>query len=232
MSKELIIETQAELDAIKPDFEGTIYIEGGSYLSPLVLRTSFEEAGVIVRGEAWLVARETSHVVARGTSHVVARGTCHGYNVISLRKANQKNVTVVMNDDSYLKIVPDFEPTFEAYQRWYPFEVKGKKAILYKAVHKRDGKYVADYDNTFVYEIGKKVSADCDPKQDNSCSFGLHVAYKSWAIGFGSDWDDEALLECEVPIDKIVVSKDCDGKVRTSDLKVLREVPRSEWWND
>jgi len=37
-----------------------------------------------------------------------------------------------------------------------------------------------------------------------------------------------AILECEVPIKDIVVSKNCDGKVRTSQLKVVRELPQEE----
>lgn len=41
--------------------------------------------------------------------------------------------------------------------------------------------------------------------------------------------NDMALLECEVPVKNIIVCKDTDGKVRTSKLKVLREVPKEEW---
>jgi hypothetical protein len=51
-----------------------------------------------------------------------------------------------------------------------------------------------------------------------------------WALKFGMDWDDMALIECEVPINKIIVPKDCDGKVRTSELKVLRIVPKEEYY--
>jgi hypothetical protein len=51
-----------------------------------------------------------------------------------------------------------------------------------------------------------------------------------WALNFGNSWNDMALLEVKVPIDKIVVSKDCDGKVRTSELTVLREVPVDEYY--
>jgi hypothetical protein len=36
------------------------------------------------------------------------------------------------------------------------------------------------------------------------------------------------LLEVEVSPKDIVVSKDCDGKVRTSKVKVIREVPKEE----
>ena len=39
-----------------------------------------------------------------------------------------------------------------------------------------------------------------------------------------------ALLELEVEVDSIVVSNDCDGKVRTNKVKVLREVPKDEFY--
>src|SRR6266850_2589352 len=338
MSKEVIIKTQKQLDKLKPDFEGTIYIEGGEQYSPLELSIAFEDARVIVRGEAWVrlresshaelwesshaelresshaVLRESSHAVLwesshaelresshaelRGSSHAVLwesshaelRGSSHaelresshaelwgsshavlwesshavlwesshavlwestvaklfgeaivtarsakeivcaGYNVISVRKSDQKKINIVVNKNSYLKITPDFDPIFEHYAKLYPVEVKRKKAVLYKAVHKDGDTYHSDYDRSFKYEIGKKIEIKCDPSQESSCRQGLHVSHKSWARDFGASWNDLAILECEVPVDKIVVSKDCDGKVRTSQLKVLREVPREEWY--
>ena len=38
----------------------------------------------------------------------------------------------------------------------------------------------------------------------------------------------ESVLCCEVPKDKIVVYRFSDGKIRTSELRVLREVPLEE----
>jgi hypothetical protein len=37
------------------------------------------------------------------------------------------------------------------------------------------------------------------------------------------------MLECEVAIKDIVVSKDTDGKVRTSKIKVIRELNKNEY---
>ena len=58
------------------------------------------------------------------------------------------------------------------------------------------------------------------------------MSYVDWAIRFGLSQNVEAfrLLECAVPLDKIIVPENCDGKVRTSELTVLREVSRAEWW--
>ena len=81
-----------------------------------------------------------------------------------------------------------------------------------------------------MYNIGEIVEHKCASKEEGSCAVGLHVAHKSWARSFGSGWDDLALLECEVQIKNIVVAEDCDGKVRTSKLKVLREVPKEEYY--
>ena len=62
-----------------------------------------------------------------------------------------------------------------------------------------------------------------------SCSYGIHLAHKNWALLFGKSWSDMAIIECETDIKNIVVSTDCDGKLRTSKIKVIRELPESEY---
>jgi len=149
---------------------------------------------------------------------------CHGYNIVRTSQENKKNLTLVMNKESNLIVVPTFKATFADFSKRYPVKIKGTKAILYKAVHKRNGKYFSDYVSSFEYEIGKTYKHENSPKSLGSCAVGLHIATKDWAIAYGNSWDDYALLECEVPIKSIVVCQDCDGKVRTSQLKVLKEV--------
>ena len=63
----------------------------------------------------------------------------------------------------------------------------------------------------------------------SSCSYGIHMAHKNWAVLFGKNWEDMALLECETDAKDVIVSAECDGKVRTSKARIIREVPRSEW---
>jgi len=133
-----------------------------------------------------------------------------------------KNTTLIKLDRSITQ-----PTTFDGFKQMYPTVVKGTKTIMYKAVHKDGDKYFSDYDKSFTYEIGKKITGIVKGKE--SCNQGLHISYKWWAIRFGSGWDNMALLECEVAIKNIVVSSDTDGKVRTSELKVIREVPESEW---
>lgn len=62
-----------------------------------------------------------------------------------------------------------------------------------------------------------------------SCVTGLHVSDLRFAKLFGNYWLDLAIIEVEVPIDKVVIAKDCDGKIRTSELKVIRELDKSEY---
>ena len=49
------------------------------------------------------------------------------------------------------------------------------------------------------------------------------------AYNFGRVWENLAILEVEVNPKDIIVSRDCDGKVRASKVKVLRELDKSEY---
>jgi len=121
-------------------------------------------------------------------------------------------------------------PKFETYKKIYPTEEQNKKIIMYKAVHKsKDGEYYSNYNNSFKYIIGETKEEVCSKNQDDSCSQGIHISHKLWALKFGREFENMALLECEVDEKDIVVSRDCDGKVRASKIKVLREVPKSEY---
>ncbi|MCF7843883.1 hypothetical protein K9M47_03220 [Candidatus Gracilibacteria bacterium] len=121
------------------------------------------------------------------------------------------------------------DTTFKMYSKLYPVETKGKKAILYKAVHKRDDVYFSDYNNSFTYTIGETKEENCDKNKSESCSAGIHLSHLNWARLFGKNWEDLAILECETDIKDIVVSEDCDGRIRTSKIKVLRELPKDEY---
>jgi len=326
---EITINTQAELDSTPRDFKGTIYIDGGTPSNPLILRVSFDDATVIMRGNATAELRGNAHITSMidsshvtnmwssshitymrdsshvtnmygsshitnmrdsshitnmwdsghitnmmGSSHVTymydsshvtymydsshvtymydsshitymydssriehmyaessanAYGknkiVTHGYNIIKTKTSNKDNLDLTLSKNSQLILVADFEATFESYQERYPVEVVDGIAVLYKAVHKReDGVFFSDYDKKFTYAIGEKKTHECSASTEQSCSVGLHVSHEDWVLNFGRDWSDLAILECHVPIDKIVVSKDCDGKIRTSELTVVREI--------
>ena len=103
------------------------------------------------------------------------------------------------------------------------------KAIFYKAVHKNsDGIYYSDYDKSFHYKIGSTYTNNCDVNIYQLCGYGLHIAHMNWALDFGRNWSNLAIIEVETKISDIIMPKGTDGTVRTSKLKVLREVPLDE----
>jgi len=159
-------------------------------------------------------------------SHSAKAIVCHGYNTVVVHKSDKERINLVINKDSHLIVLPDRPKkyTFKEWAKYYPVEVTGVNAILYKAVHKRDGRYYSDQQNDFEYKIGETKTEKCAPVEDGSCAQGLHVATRGWAVRYGCGWSDYALLECEVPIKSLVIAADTDGKVRTSKLKVLRDV--------
>ena len=153
-----------------------------------------------------------------------------GQNIISYNKSETK-LNIQASSKTTIVILDEINCNFEGYKTFYPVICEGNTTIMYKSVHKlEDGRYVSDKEKTFEYVVGETKECDCDISTDDSCSYGLHVSHKMWALNFGGGWVDMALLEVSVPVDNIVVSKDCDGKVRTSKLTVIREVPKDEYY--
>lgn len=133
---------------------------------------------------------------------------------------------IVVEGDARIVYNPQ---TIEDYIRHYAIESDGKTCLLYKAVHKRDGKYFADW-NGYEYKLGEIAAADdLDTNVNNDCGKGIHLSHLRYAFGFGRTWDDLAILELEAENDKIIVPLGNPGKVRTLKAKVIREVPRDEW---
>ncbi len=157
-----------------------------------------------------------------------AKVACQGKNIISYY--NDKSVILDLSKETTIVILDRFNATFKAFQETYPCKVEGNNVILYKALHKKEGKYFADYNPKFEYKIGETQTEICDPSTTESCKSGIHVSHRMWALNFGRSWSDMALLEFEVPIDKIVVALDCDGKIRTSSAKCIREIPKEDWY--
>lgn len=120
--------------------------------------------------------------------------------------------------------------TIEEYCSFYGIKHDKKTGRFFKAVHKdEDGEYYSNNDSNFEYKVGEKAVADYldkDPKED--CGHGIHISYLDWALKFGDDWDDLAILEVEADLDGIVLPDGCPGKVRCAEVTVLREVPLEE----
>lgn len=113
---------------------------------------------------------------------------------------------------------------------FYRIKHDKKKAIFYKAVKKsEDGVYYADHDHGFTYAIGeKKKEPHINTDVNEECGEGIHIAHLNWALDYGSDWGNLAILEVETDISNIVCPINTGGKVRTSEVKVIREVPLEE----
>jgi hypothetical protein len=202
-----------------------------------------ENSSVVAWGNSSVVARENSSVVARENSSVVARenSSVEASENSSVEASENSSVVgsgnvqiVQYSNDVKLaikgnaRIAPGYPQDIANYLDFYGLEARNGQAILYKSVRSN---LASHNDPKFQYEVGKEHTETCDQNTEKSCSNGLHVSHLAWAIDFGrsSGGNDFKILECAVPIDKIVLPKKCDGKVRTSELTVLREVPPSEW---
>ncbi len=120
--------------------------------------------------------------------------------------------------------------TIQEFMDFYGIKKVGRtRAIFYKAVRKdEDGTLRSDFSNSFTYVVGKTKTEKCDQNVEDNCSFGINISPLDWALSFGACWNNLAILEVETRIDDIVLPKHTDGKVRTSKVKVLREVPLEE----
>ena len=248
--KEIIVKNQEQFDNIPIGYDGRIIIKFGTPYNRAIVNRAFKysveawgNSSVEARGNssvvAWenssVVARENSSVVARGNSSVVAWGNSsveawENSSVEAWENSQitdrQINGTITTNGNARIVYDPK---TIGEYLAAHDLVTEGKTCLLYKAVHKRDGKYVSDYDSSFIYSPGEVVTTEFfeeNPKVD--CGFGIHMAYKEWAVDFGRSWNDLAIIELEVEKDDIVVPQYGVGKVRAQKAKMTREVPLEE----
>ena len=188
---------------------------------------AMDNSSVVTRNNSSVEAMDNSSVEARDNSSVEAMDNssvvaCGNAQIVdAARRGNIKvsgNARIVYNPDN----ITDWASA-------NGITITGGKIRLYKAVHKRDGEYVADWDADFIYTIGAVAEANgftADPTED--CGQGIHMATLGWSAVFGRDWGDIALLELEADADEIVVPLYETGKVRAPKALVIREVPLEE----
>lgn len=192
-------------------------------------------SNVTVRGSSSVLAYGNSHVEARGigsvtaseNSSIVAQGTisvtAYGNSQIVDKLTGGR---IEISENARIVRMPK---TITEYCDFYGLEHDKKTGKFYKCVHKVNGKYFSDRDESFEYVIGEKAMPDAfDEGIYNGCGHGIHVAYPVWALDFGRGWDDIAIIEVEAKLDDIVVPVGAPGKVRCKEVKVLREVPLEE----
>ena len=198
-------------------------------------------SSVVARGNSSVVARENSSVEARENSSVVARenSSVEAWGNVQVVDFLQE-ATIQLSENARAVYMPR---NIEEFMNFYGIEHDKTTALFYKAVHKRkprtlyaDGKevalfseYVSDYDEDFKYEIGKKVASNgFDDNPEEHCGKGIHISHKSWALDYGRNWEDLALLEVRVKIKDILLPKYSNGKVRAPKVEIVREVPLEE----
>ena len=172
-------------------------------------------------------ARENSSVVAWGNSSVVAWGNssveASGNTQIVDRTRTHKIKTSANSRIIYMP------KSIHEFMDFYGIKHTKKKATFYKAVHNVEGKYISNHDDEFEYVIGKvKKNDDINTDVNDDCGRGIHISHLAWAVDYGRNWSDLAIIEVEVAIDDIVMPINTNGKVRVQQVKVLREVPLSE----
>lgn len=179
---------------------------------------AYDSASVVAYGFASVAAYGSASVAAYGFASVVACDNCQVLNI-------NGNCKIQVSGNARIVYPPK---TVNEFLDYYGIKHTDGKATLYKAVHKSETGYFANYNKDFTYHIGETIKEKCDSNVNLECSSGIHVACLNWALRFGASFDDLAILEVVTDIDKIVVPKNTDGKVRTSEVYVVREVPLEE----
>ena len=240
---EIICISQAELAAVAVDFDGKVIIKFGTPYNRAVINRRFKYS-VVARGNSSVVARGNSSVTAYDNSSVTAYDnssvTAHGNSCVwaygnssVLAYSNSQIVNVARNNNIKVsgnaRIV--YNPSnIDEYIDFHGLDANGTTVKLYKAVHFYNGAYHADYDSSFIYTIDETVTPNNGFTDSvlSSCGAGIHLAHKAWAIRYGANWSDLAILECECEKSDVLVPLYGDGKVRARKAKVLREVPLEE----
>lgn len=241
----IVVTSQSELDMIPDGFKGRIYIESG-----IVRLTRVFPRRVITCGDAHVEAYENASVEARGNAYIKAwNNTC----IKALENASVEawghsrieaggNVRVVAGSSmTRIQIsgnarIVYYPKNIEDFMNFYGIKHDKKTAIFYKAVRRIEvaGKtpvkyqFVSDYISDFEYLIGSIVSAECDQDVSHDWTYGIHISYLGKVIDIGRDWTNMAIIEVETKIEDIVLPINTNGNVRTSKVKVLREVPLEE----
>ena len=238
----ITVKTQSELDKIPIDCNETIYIEFGTCFKPAIVKNKYRYS-VVARGnssvEAWenssVEAWENSSVVARENSSVEAWGNSSVEAWENSSVEANANVQVVDRLDGGKICISGnarkvyMPKTIKEFMDFYGIRHDKENATFYKAVHKLTDIYVSDRNRNFVYAIGSKVKEpDCEQNIYEPCGKGIHISHLGWAIDYGRNWDNLAILELKVKIDDIVLPINTDGKVRVPEADVIREVPLEE----
>jgi hypothetical protein len=231
-----VVRTQEEYDALPVNYPGIIEFANGENWVFIKEQKGYalvvKDNASIKSGNATVRAWGNATVEASGNATVEASGnaTVRAWGNATVRAWG--NVQILnLNCSGELQTFANYRVVFmprnlEEFLNFHGVEQRDGNAIMYKAVHGDD--LHSNYNPRFIYEVGKTVLHDCNQRTYEDCGRGLHISTLRWALNFGESWDDLRIIECSVPLDKIVYPEGSDGKVRTSELTVLRVVPLEE----
>ena len=249
--KEIVVTSQAELDAIPVDFDGRIIVKFGTPWNRAVVNKKYkfrvalrENSSAVLWGNSSAVLWENSSAELRENSSAVlwenSSAVLWGNSSAELREnssaelwgntqVNQKSPYCHIKTSGNSRIVYD-PRNIQEYIDFYCLDSTDTTVRLFKAVHKCGGEYVSDADSDFKYVIGETAEADSlDTDVNKECGHGIHMAFKEWALDYGRYWSDLAILELEAEKDGVIVPLYGCGKVRAAKAKVIREVPLEEF---
>ena len=187
--------------------------------------TASDRAQVTATGRAQVTAYDSAQVTATGSAQVTAYGyvavTSHAHTV---RVTAGKHCAVIQ-----VRPVGGLEDYLER----YPIKATAKYVMLYKAVAPDMRSIHAD--NKIAYPAkGKIENPTLDPPEKGACANGLHFSHFDWAVSFGLIRGEFLILKARVPKrhpktgkDNIVVSANCDGKVRCQYAEIVEVI--TDW---
>ena len=183
---------------------------------------AYDSSQVAAYGISQVRAYGSSQVRAYGSSQVTAcdssQVTAYGYVAVT----QQSNFAIIyVGKNCTLLKVPNIDGISDYCER-YPVKQDGDYIYLYKAT-KPDR--ISFYDNKTQYPESGIIKTDkLAPKEAGSCAKGLHFSHYDWAVNFGLQHDDFIILKARIKKDRIVVSPDCNGKVRTDEAEIVEVI--------
>ena len=211
-------------------------VEAGGNSLVIAYNNSLVRAGhnssVVAYGNSLVEAFGNSSVEAYGNSSVEVHDRS------SVMACGNAQVLKMDNHQNHIRIFGNARIVYTPkniidFMEYHNINYDNDTAIFYKAVHKKvianHIEYLSNFDSNFTYEIGKKQSVDfCnrDPKEE--CAEGIHISTKHFALRFGMNWGDLAILEVKAKIKDIILPDSSDGKIRVPEVEVIREVPLEE----
>ena len=201
--------------AVKAFDRSTIHLTGNAQaeLNCTSLAKARERSYVLARDNSSVVAMDCvridacnfSTVFAGGMTTVTARDKCF---IEAVQKAHVTDCggaeEVHITGCATLVSPPK---TIEEHCRLYNIRVKDDKGLFYKVViKKKNGAYMSEYDNRFVYKIGETVSVPDFDLTGNDHGQGIYVTdiYET-VRRYTRSPEVYAILELEVPLNELDV---------------------------